>query len=66
VHVLNADGAPLAFDDTFIPLAAYDAMNPLPVYLVPMKSRIIRTTGALQGGKVHAAMKMVGGIDRVV
>jgi len=59
VQVLNADETPLAFNNTFIPLTAYDAVNPEPVYLVPMKARIIRTTGALQGGDVHAAMNMI-------
>jgi len=59
VQVLNSDDTPLAFNDTFIPLTAYDAFNPDPLYLVPMKARIIRTSGALQGGDVHAVMKMV-------
>jgi len=59
VQVLNADDTPLAFDDAYIPLTAYDAANPSPLYLVPMKARIIRTPGALQGGSVHAAMKML-------
>jgi len=59
VQVLNADDTPLAFNNTFIPLAAYDAFNPDPLYLVPMKARIIRTSGTLQGGDVHAVMKMV-------
>jgi len=44
---------------TFISLDDYDAANPSAVYLVPMKARIIRTDGKLQGGSVHAAMKMV-------
>jgi len=59
VQVLNADETPLAFNNTFIPLTDYDAMSPSPVYLVPMKARIIRMAGALQGGSVHAAMKML-------
>jgi len=59
VQVLHADETPLAFNNTFIPLTDYDAANPSPVYLVPMKARIIRTPGTLQGGSVHAAMKMV-------
>jgi len=60
VQVLNADGStPLAFNNTFIPLSVYDPFNPLPVYEVPLKARIIRTSGALIGGSVHAAMRMV-------
>jgi len=59
VQVLHADDTPLAFSTTFIPLADYDPQNPSPVYLVPMKARIIRTDGELKGGSVHAAMKMV-------
>jgi len=59
VQVLDASDTPLAFDNTFIPLTTYDAANPEPVYLVPIKARIIRTPGALQGGSVHASMKMV-------
>jgi len=59
VQVLRADDTPLAFSTTFISLDDYDAVNPSVVYLVPMKARIIRTDGKLQGGSVHAAMKML-------
>jgi len=59
VQVLNADDTPLVFNDTFIPLTAYNAASPDPVYLIPIKARIIRTPGTLQGGSVHASMRMV-------
>jgi len=58
VQVLMPDGVtPLAFDTT-MPLDIYNANNPAPLYEIPLKARIVRTPGALGGGKVKALMQM--------
>jgi len=61
VQVLLEDGiTPITFNHSY-PLTAYDPHNTTPgtVYLVPLQARIVRTDGALTGGTVEAAMKIV-------
>jgi len=59
--VLLADGiTPISFNQPY-PLTAYDPAHTQPgtVYHVPLHARIVRTDGALAGGTVQAAMKIL-------
>jgi len=61
VQVLNPDDTPLVFfnGSNATTLTEYDPLLlPHSTYTVPLKARIIRTSGALNAGTVHASMVM--------
>jgi len=58
VQVLEADGATPVTFDAWRHLNAYDPTQPDATYEVPLKARIKRTSGTLEGGQVKALMEM--------
>jgi len=58
VQVLEADGTTPVTFDAWRHLNAYDPAQSNATYDVPLKARIKRTTGALEGGQVKALMEM--------
>jgi len=57
IQVLDDGGRPLKFN-TWHALTSYDPSAASATYTVPLAARVVRTSGVIQPGRVHAAMNV--------